>query len=231
MRLLLLTLILCCFIVAARAQSVDYNRVILPDHLSDVEFEEKLVQLAWKNHPSNKVVYNDLRAAQYETKIASSAWLDMVRLSGNLNEFNLESGDDPRSQFFPRYNIGLVIPLGAFQGMPARIKRGRELEEIAMHNINEQKLAIRATVLKLYNSYLMYREIFNIRSQELEEASASFLVTEQRFKAGQESYDKYSAGLHLLNRIKIERVTAQTDYLNAKLSIEEYIGVRLEDVK
>lgn len=222
----------CLFgIFAARSQNVDYNRIILPEGVRDIEFEEKLVQLAWKNHPSNKVVYNNLNVARYETKAASAEWLNTVRVSGNLNEFNIDASDNVRSQFFPRYNIGVIIPLGIFVSTPAYVKRGKEMEEIAAHNINSQKLAIRATVLKLYNEYLMYKDVFSIRTQELEETSTSFQVLEQRFKAGQEVYERYTAGLTLVNQVKIARVEAQTNFMNSKLSLEEYIGVKLEDVK
>lgn len=220
--------------ISTFSQAVDFNKIILPDNAgSNIEFEEKLVQLAWKNHPGNRLLYNNLAAAQYETKIASAEWWNIIRLSGNINEFNIPGATDPnnRSQFYPRYNIGAIIPLGIFKSIPNQVKQNQELEQVAMHNINTQKLAIRSEVLKLYNEFLMYKEIFSLRSQELEESTASFVLLEQRFKSGEEQYDKYTQGLSLLNRVKIERVQSQTNYLNTKLALEEYIGVRLEDVK
>ena len=105
------------------------------------------------------------------------------------------------------------------------------MEQVALHNINNQKLAMRAQVLRLYNAYLMNKEIFNIRSQELEEASANFLLLQQKFEKGEEQYDKYVQGLSTFNRTKIDRAEAQADYLNSKLSLEEMIGLKLEDVK
>ncbi len=217
----------------AISQSIDYNKIILPDKATNIEFEEKLVQLAWKNHPSNKTVYNNLSAAQYETKALSAEWLNTLRISGNLNEFNIKSSGDlnDRSQFFPRYNFGLILPLGVFVSTPNNVKRGRQLEMVAENNINAQKLAMRAEVLKLYNEFLMHKEIFNLRSQELDEATSNFVLIEQRFKSGEEQYERYSQGLSSLNRVKIDRVQAQANYLNAKLSIEELIGIKLEDVK
>lgn len=218
----------------AFSQTVDYNKIILPENANNIEFEEKLVQLAWRNHPSNQVLYNNLSAAQYETKIASAEWLNVIRLSGNINEFNINSdpnNPNDRSQFYPRYNIGAIIPLGIFVSTPNQVKRGREMEQVALHNINNQKLAMRAQVLRLYNAYLMNKEIFNIRSQELEEASANFLLLQQKFEKGEEQYDKYVQGLSTFNRTKIDRAEAQADYLNSKLSLEEMIGLKLEDVK
>lgn len=217
----------------ALAQSVDYNKIILPDNAGNIEFEEKLVQLAWKNHPANKLLYNNLAAAQYDTKASSAEWLNTIRVSGNLNEFTLPGASDVngRSQFYPRYNFGLAVPLGIFKSTPNIVKRNKELEQVAQHNINSQKLAVRADVLKLYNDFLMNKEIFSLRSQELEQATSSFVLLEQRFKSGEEQYEKYNQGLTQLNRIKIDRVQAQAIYFNSKLSLEELIGIKLEDVK
>ena len=47
----------------------------------------------------------------------------------------------------------------------------------------------------------------------------------------EEKYDRYSAGLSALNKVKIDRVQAQTNYFNAKLELEQMIGLELEDVK
>lgn len=215
------------------SQSVDYNKIILPDNAGNIEFEEKLVQLAWKNHPANRTLFNELEAAQHDTKIASAEWLNVIRLSGNLNEFNIPGASDVngRSQFFPRYNIGAQVPLGLFKATPNAVKRGRELEQVAQNNINSRKLAVRAEVLKLYNEFVMNKEIFNLRSQELEQASSSFLLIEQRFKSGEEQYEKYNQAITVLNRVKIDRLQSQTNYLNTKLNLEELIGIKLEDVK
>lgn len=215
------------------AQSVDYNKIILPGNVTNIEFEEKLVQLAWKNHPSNQLLYNKLQVAKHETKIASSEWLNTIRITGNLNEFTIDQSNDVnnRAQFFPRYNFGVQIPLGIFSGTSNQVKKGRQLEQVAQYNIEAQKLEVRALVLTLYNNYIMHREIFNLKSQELEEATASFVLLEQRFKTGEEKYDRYSAGLSALNKVKIDRVQAQTNYFNAKLELEQMIGLELEDVK
>jgi len=215
------------------AQSIDYNKIILPAGITNIEFEEKLVQLAWKNHPSNQVLYTNLQIAKHDTKIASAEWLNTIRITGNLNEFTIDQSDpnDIRAQFFPRYNFGIQIPVGIFTATSNQVKKGKQLEQVAQSNIDVQKLAMRAEVLKLYNQYLMYREIFNLKSQELEEASSNFVLLEQRFKAGQEQYDKYTAGQSVLNKVKIERIQAQTNYLNSKLELESYIGLNLEEVK
>src|SRR5690606_29645732 len=41
-------------------QNVDYNKIILPESSQTSEFEEKLVQLAWKNHPDNEALLREV---------------------------------------------------------------------------------------------------------------------------------------------------------------------------
>src|SRR5688500_1214437 len=70
-------------------QNVDYNKIILPQSSQSSEFEEKLVQLAWRNHPSNEVLRRQVKIAEYDVKQNNVSWLENIRISGNVNEFTL----------------------------------------------------------------------------------------------------------------------------------------------
>ncbi len=103
----ILTLSLALFTYLVSAQNIDYNKVILPDNTGDIEFSEKLVQLAWRNHPDNRNVIEQKEIAELNYKLSKREWLGNFRLSANLNEFNIDPSRDitGRSQFFPRYNL------------------------------------------------------------------------------------------------------------------------------
>src|SRR5687767_15987604 len=94
-------------------QNIDYNKIILPEH-SSMEFVEKLVQLAWRNHPSNDIYRREVNIAQYDVAQSTSAWLDVVRFTANVNEFTLNPNTDVfgRSAFYPKYNFSASISLG-----------------------------------------------------------------------------------------------------------------------
>ncbi|MDH5380472.1 MAG: hypothetical protein OEW75_06460, partial [Cyclobacteriaceae bacterium] len=66
------------------SQTIDYNKIILPQTSgSDIEFVEKLVQIAWANHPVNKILVEETKIKEAERKMASKSWLDMIQLMGN----------------------------------------------------------------------------------------------------------------------------------------------------
>lgn len=215
------------------AQNVDYNKIILPESSQSSEFEERLVQLAWRNHPDNEAIRHEVNIANYNVKQSNTAWLDNIRITGNLNEFTINPASDPfgRAAFFPLYNISATITLGTFFNIPYTIKREKEALIIAQSNVNAQKLAVRNAVLKLYNEYVMRERIYKLQSQALLDNETSHKLAEQRFKRGEVTFETYSVSLAAYNDGVAAHLQAERDFKNAKLDLEQWIGMRLEDVR
>src|SRR5690606_15795439 len=126
-------------------QSVDYNKIILPDHVQSPDFAEKLVQLAWRNNPVNEMLRREIKRNDYQVKRNAGQWLDIFSVQGNLNEFTVEGTD--RANFYPRYNIRAAISLGMFVTIPMTTKMDRESKAIAESNLDAQKLELRNIVM------------------------------------------------------------------------------------
>ncbi|WP_296622223.1 TolC family protein [Marivirga sp.] len=216
----------------ATSQSIDYNKIILPKGISDISYEEKLVQIAWNNHPSNDEVKKSVALAKYDLKIGKLDWLDAFKASANLNEFNIDPSSDiaNRSLFFPRYNFSLSLPLGQLFTDPMVTKKNHIKVEMAESRVNNVKIQLRKEVLSAYNNYLMFEEIYKIQSIALEDSEMNHSIIEESFKQGEETYDKYSASNTQISQRKISRLQAFNDMQNAKLVLESLIGIPLEDV-
>jgi outer membrane protein TolC len=217
----------------ALSQKVDYNTIILPETAKNISFEEKLVQLAWANNPTNEILNHQVRIAHLEVKQARWRWLNQFNASGNLNEFTIDPPATPNAAplFYPRYNIGATITLGNFVTDPLNVKTMKEQKRVAELNVNSQKLTLRAEVLRRYYTYLASKEIWDVRREALEDANASKSLAEQRFKSGDTTIEDYNAALENLNGQKTQEILSESNYNIAKISVEELIGVRLEDVK
>ena len=214
-------------------QAVDYNKIILPEGSQGSEFEEKLVQLAWRNHPDNEVLRREVNIAGYNVKQSNASWLEIIRFSANLNEFTINQTADPfgRAAYYPRYNIGATVSLGTFFITPYNIKKSKETLIISQANVNAQKLVVRNTVLKLYNEYVMLERIYKLQSQAMLDNETSHKLAEQRFRRGEITFETYSTSLAAYNDVMVSQLQAERDYKNAKLDLEQWIGMRLEDVR
>ncbi len=230
MKLLTILVLLGWVSFSAHAQNIDYNKIILPERVQTTDFGEKLVQLAWKNHPTNEILRHEIVIAQYQVRKGAGEWLKMITVQGNLNEYNINEPDGNIPVFFPRYNFGVLIPLGNFVSIPNETKQNRQRLSIAQEDLNAQKLEVRRVVLKAYNEYQLREKIFKIQSQQFSDIESNFKLVEQRFKNGELTFENYTASQTDLNRASILLLEADRDFKNTKLDLEQLIGVRLEDV-
>lgn len=223
---------------------VDYNKIILPDDATDsLSFVEKLVQLAWKNNPGNKILFRNADIAQIEVSKAKSNWLNNIRVSGNLNEYSTQriindlggangAEDAERvNNFFPIYNFGVVLPLGIFFKNPKNTKIAVEEYAIAQENINARKLSLRAAVLTRYQEFLMHRELLEVHTSMTENQYAKYQLAEQQFQESTITLEDYEEILQAYNLQRMNNIRAEKDFLTSKILLEELIGMRLEDIR
>lgn len=236
MRTLMIVLIcVVCFVFGTAAQSVDYKKIILPDDALDITFEERLVQLAWKNNPSSHIAAEELLISREEFKIKRSEWASLAGVSGNLNEFNVKAITNPNDNggnlFFPRYNFFIRLPLSLLVENPHQKVAAKAKVRVSENKQNLLKLEIRKTVLKLYSEYKKAELIKNIRQESMADEESNYLLIEQKFKNGDALIEDYIKAQKSRNESKIQVAQAENDFLKAKYDLEEIIGVRIEDVK
>lgn len=217
----------------AVGQNIDYNKVIPPNAATQISFEEKLVRLAWNNDPESESIRRAVNLAEQDKKTALSEWMNIVSIQSNINEFNINPQRDVfgRSAFFPRYNIGARINLGMLISIPSNMERARLSVSMAEAAVKDRKLALRALVLKLYNLYVMQERIYRLQSELTLDVENAHNLAELRFKNGEIGFDEYTVTRSSYNQAQISLFTAETSYKNAKLDLEELIGVPIEDVK
>lgn len=218
---------------AAFGQNIDYNKIILPAGVQTNDFAEKLVQLAWKNHPSNEYLRRDVNVAAYEVKKSSAEWGEIIHFQANLNEFVLNPGSDiySRALFFPKYNVRADVSLGMFFRIPYNVKQNKERVLMAQANLNVQKLELRKQVLRAYNEYVMREKIYKIQSQLALDNETSHKLVEEKFKSGEITFETYSQSLTTYSEVTLAQLESEKEFKNAKLDLEQLIGMKLEDVR
>ena len=214
------------------AQDVDYNAIILPANAQNVSFEEKLVQLAWRNDPNNQMIIKQASSANIDIKIATWNWLNYIEVRSNVNEFVLDPGSDPlgRAAFYPKYNISIGVPLGSIGINGMEVKKRRIASSIAEDRIKAQKLAVRSEVLTRYAQYQLAEQKYKIQKETTEQSDVNYKYTEQRFKDGQEDLQMYNSILERNTNQKLRLAEVIAELKIAKYELEAMIGTKLENV-
>lgn len=225
------SLLLVCLCLQSQAQPVDYNKIVLPATVKTDVMEERLVQLAWQNMPQNEVLQNNREIAGMRSTLAKLSWLNNISARGNLNEFAVDPDASPTgANLFPRYNFGIIIPLGIFVSTPIETKIANRQVKNTEQQINQQKLQVRKLVLTAYNNYKMYKELYKVKNDLVEDEYANLLVVEDKFQKGQLSIEQYKVVTRAYNLEIEEKIKTGNQLENAKLELEALIGMKLEDV-
>ncbi len=237
MRLHVLLLIIFISIKSV-AQTIDYQQVIAPKgYRGDNIVEEKLVRLAWENHPVNEIYRTQVNLAEKNVMLSKWSWLTNVKASYNLNEFTInpnagqtDTGAEGRLIAYPRYNIGIGISLGDILTTPTNVYVAKEEYKIAEHTLNAHKLQVRMEVLERYYQYQLASQLMQIRSEENEEAYANFLLMSEKFKNGEVTLDEYNKMATVYNTARATLAQQDAQLKIEKTKLEALIGVKLETV-
>lgn len=216
----------------ANSQSVDFNKVVLPEHVTNASFEEKLIQLAWKNHPSNQIKEKNVLISKQETKIAKWRWLDEIYAAGNLNEFTINSSEPANSvnTFYPRYNFGIRVSLGTFVNTPLNVRASQFRVENSVHEVNERKMLVREQVLSGLEKVKQFYKFMKLREQIREDMLMMYKDSEKKFSTGEIDIEKYRTSVQAYYSQAEKVAEAEANFNSAKIVLEGMVGVLLDEI-
>ena len=227
---LFLLLIFCSSILTCAAQNNPSmpplsNRVSL-SFRDSLNIREKLIQLAVLN--SNvQIDEANLNIAKYNLKKAKASWLDQVGVSGNVNEFVIKGSD--AANYFPKYNLGVSIPLGIFQKHSMDVKIAQEIITINEIARNEKIKQIRTIVLTKYENYLEKKQILELQMEITEEEYTLWLKAQKDYKVNGKMDDLNKAYKDYNSELSRQR-SAERDLRVAYIELEETVGFRLDEI-
>ncbi|SEW50300.1 TolC family protein [Chitinophaga arvensicola] len=199
---------------------------------AQTKIQEKLVELA-KNNPQIKTAKLERDKTLYELNKAGGSWLNYITLGVNLNEISLKtyksSNTTLQNLYYPLWNVGINIPLGSLIGHSSDVKIARRNVEIATQQQELLSRQVRAVVLSKYQTYLLKKELLTLQNEITEDDYAAFTQAEQKFSTGSITYDEYSINSKRYNAELVKKITLETELIQAKLDVEELIGVKLEE--
>lgn len=230
MRYLLFTLFIFNVFSLKAQQTVDYNRIIVPSGVKEIDIKEKLVQLAWNNHPTNRITEIASDISKKNITLNAANWLNMVGFVGNITSTAAQNPNQVENIFYPRWSFRINIPFGIFVTNPTQSSISKLNYAISIEQIKEKKLSLRTNVLTRYYLYLQAEEILGIRTQLYEESYSDYLFQEQQFKLGSILLEAYTTALDNYLNQKTNLIGARTNYEIAKLNLEELIGLDINEV-
>lgn len=185
----------------------------------------KLVQLA-SNNPVVVAADANIRIAETELDRAKYSWLSAVSAGANINEFVINNS--PAASFFPKYNLGVTIPLNIVSKTKTEKKIASQNIIINTENKKEQLRGMKTQVLSLYEEYKEKKELLRLQKIAMDDDYQAYL-------AAQKNYADGNIELEDMNRIYKSYVNEQGKLITkekelniAVIQLEELINMPLE---
>jgi len=208
-----------------KAQSGTSN-LFHPDTTSAIE--ERLVQLAWQGPEVERVAHQS-KIDEYELKAAQNMWMNLMAFNINYNEFTFSKNTPVTTYVYPRYNLGITIPLGTLFSRTS-VRSAKENVDIGKNNMELIKRTLRQEVLTAYKQYLAFGQLIAIQSELLNDVKTQLAQIEEKFRSGTSSIDAYNNAQKNNNLEAAALVNLKLQQDLKKLELEKLIGVRLESV-
>lgn len=196
------------------------------------EVKEALVNMAMQNPQIKSLINTSLQAEYDYRRTKSTAWLNNITIAGNLNEFSIKrDNSDPlrQSTQYPRYNIGLRLPLGMFAGNGKQIKADYYKYQSTVEDVEVEKASIRLEVLTAYESYLMNKELFDLQEDFMPDQEILIKKMEEKFSKNEISFENYATATKAYNAERSKSITLRNALNVSIVKVESLIGMKLRD--
>ncbi len=199
-----------------------------------IDIRERLVQLALQN-PSYEMADHAANAAEYQIRLAKGNWLNIFSASGNVNEFTINQitgtgNAATQNIYYPKYNIGLTVPMDLFSRQKNTVRIARENYLIAEAAKNDRFRQIRADVLTKYEDYLLNKQMLEFQSQVAQDEFTLYKRAEKDFQDGIIKLEEFEKTYKGWVEEQEKKLLYQRNLNVIKLDIERIIGVKLDDV-
>ena len=194
--------------------------------------EEGLIAMAM-NNPQIRATENSARSLGYEYSKSKTIYLNNITLSGNLNEYSIKEFSNSNiyngATLYPRYNIGVNIPLGIFINNPKQTKADYYRYQAGVNQIDVDKAAIRRNVMLNYEEYKMNEKLVAFQQEVLQDARLLFAKYEEKFQKGEVTLETYTVASRSKNTEEVRFLNVERDLKASEAQLEALIGMRLDD--
>lgn len=186
-----------------------------------------LVNAAIKNNPQEIVAENKVTVAEENHSLAKLSWFNNVNLTYQYVPTYVTSNTSGSG---PQFGLGISVNLGNIIATPGRISQTEKEEVMAHADYKTFQNYLRAETIRRYSEYSKNVELLKVRTQAVDDAESTTLLLKHRFENGETSLEEYNRALRSYTDNQERRAESIGTVLSMRASLEEIIGVKLEEL-
>lgn len=185
----------------------------------------KLVKLASDN-PAIRIIESNIQISYADLDKTKLSWLSNISVGANINEFVVNNS--AAASFFPKYNLGLILPLDFFKKTKRDKIAATENLNISKEIKKDKMRTIKTEVLLRYEAYKEIKELVFLQKSFLEYDFSNYETARSAYSEGNGSiFDmNKSHQNYLLGKSKL--VSLEKELNVSIIRLEEMINIPLE---
>ena len=197
---------------------------------NDSIIQARLVMLTLQG-PRYEAATHQVGVATQQLNTSKRTWLNLLSISANFNEFDLPGHSQQTTQYvYPKYLIGVTIPIGLFFEMGPQIKAARENVMVIRSNQEDLARTLRMQVLSQYATYKNYSALITLENTVLVDQQSAMNQVEKKFQDASISIDQYNTANRAYTDERVKMLNLQLSQDQVRLDIERLTGVSLDTV-
>jgi outer membrane protein TolC len=188
---------------------------------------EKLVAVAMENYPRIKTNESRVKIAEANISKQKMGWLTPLSLSYAYSPVTASTNPG----FFGGYQLGFTVSLQQLLQTPFNIRTAREELKVVQNDVAEYQLTLATEVKRRYIAYMQALRMLQLTSKSAISAQSDAALMKNRFERGETTLAEYNNVLDRYSNQNQTKITAEGTMLINKASLEELLGVKLEEVK
>lgn len=200
--------------------------------LSDISYlyMEKLVAVAKENYPKNKSLESRIKIAENNISMAKTSWLEPFNAS-YVYRSNTNAVDIISTSILSGYLVSVTFSPSSLFKKPFEVKNSKEELKIIKTEKDEYAIQLETEVKKRYITYLQSYNTLKLITKRMLDTEASFLHLKSRYERSEISFEDYNGASLALTSSQEAKINAEASYITAKLTLEELLTKKLEEIK
>jgi outer membrane protein TolC len=190
---------------------------------------QKLIDTAKKYYPEVKVRTTQVNIARTSYHQANVSWFDVITPSYLYNPSQSTNLITPIAA--NSYQLAVTVNIGTLLAKPFVIHNAKQAVDVATYQKQEYMMNLETNIKKFYYTYLETQADLRLRSRAEQDAGANVKQMKSKFEKAEATLKDYNDALVIMYTQTSYRIQGELAVFNAKVSLEELVGKKLEDIK
>lgn len=191
---------------------------------------EKLVAVAKENYPRAKAFNNRINIAKSNISAQTLSWLEPFSFSYYFRENN-NAIDIVNPALLTGYQFGVSFNPGSLFRKPFAVKTAKEELKITKLEQQEYELQLETEVKTRYLQYLQNLNNLRLQSKVTIDAESMYKNIKSRYEKGEVPLADYNNVSVSLNAAYQAKIAAEAALITSKVSLEQLLVKKLEEIK